>query len=160
MLSIHCTSELSSCDGVSIITSSSFTEQTTFSNAYGEFSLLSHPRDRNDSNLSRLTNRSGATSMIREQDLNSSPSSVPPWEQQLNTISLLPLSSLDFTFPQALCAPSSPPLATINPPNTSISGASNVPGIQPNSTTSSSALISLSLLPTVSWPLDLFFAPL
>lgn len=117
----------------------------------GEFSL-SLIREIERLKLSRLTNRSGATSMIREQDLN-----LALLRASLGTAAQHDpsLAHLRFHLPSGPLRPLLPSLATVNPKSTS--GPSNTV----ESTQFDDLLLGthLNLAYSVSWPLDLFLHP-
>jgi gamma-tubulin complex component 4 len=119
----------------------------------GEFSL-SLIREIERLKLSRLTNRSGATSMIREQDLN-----LALLRASLGTTAQHDpsLSHLRFSLPSGPIRPLLPSLSTVNPKSKSKST-----NPLPQEATQFDDLLlgtRLHLTYTVSWPLDLFLHP-
>jgi len=120
----------------------------------GEFSL-SLIREIERLKLSRLTTRSGPTSMIREQDLNLAllRASLGTTAQHDPTLSLL-----RFSLPSGPLRPLLPSLATTDVnPTYSPSTSTTYPGTtDPTLFTSHLLGTPLTLNYTVSWPLDLF----
>ncbi|KAG6841773.1 hypothetical protein C0991_007102 [Blastosporella zonata] len=122
----------------------------------GEFSL-SVIREIERLKLSRLTLRSGPTSMIRDQDLN-----LALLRASLGTTAQHDpaLAHLRFSLPSGPLRPLLPSLANTAPiPPASPSASSNPPGLDHDLFTSHLLGTPLTLTYTVAWPLDLFLHP-